>query len=199
MNRILAIAALAIVVAMASACSQKGSAQTALEAAEAALAAVYEDSQKYIPNQYAEVKAELDTARGYFNEEQYLRAIDEVKDIPDKARALSEAAATARETLAGAIAVDWTRLEAELPGRLAAVDARLDELGKARRLPAGLSRDALAQIGGQAGVAREAWNEGVAAHEAGDLEGAVAHALESENLAGELMAELGMVPAPAAD
>ena len=198
MIRTLALAGL-VLAALAAGCSQKDSAQTAIDAGETALAAVHEEAQKYIPRQYAELKAELDTARTYLHEEKYLRAIDEVKDIPAKARVLSAAATAARETLAASIAVDWTRLQAELPDKLTALDGRLTELGKAHRLPAGLSREALARIGSEAGVARRAWDEGSAAYQAGNLEGAVARALESATLAGELMVELGMVPAPAAD
>lgn len=199
MNRILALAGLVLAVALAAGCSQKEPAQTAIDAAETALVAVHEEAQKYIPKQYAEVKAELDAARGYFTEEQYVRAIDEVKDIPAKARALGAAAAAAREALAAELVVDWARLRDELPGRLAGLEGRLEELGKARRLPDGLSREALARINAGAGVARAAWEQAAAAFEAGNLEGAVARALESDNLAGELMAELGMTPAPAAD
>lgn len=199
MNRTLALAGLVLAVALAAGCSQQDPAQTAIDAAETALMAVHQESQKYIPKQYAELKAELDTARTYFNEEQYLRAIDEVKDIPAKARALGAAAAAARETLAAEIAVDWARLQAELPGKLAALDGRLDELGKAQRLPKELSREALARIGAAAAVARRAWDESSAASEAANLEGAVARGLESENLTSELMVELGMAPAPAAD
>lgn len=199
MNRILALAGLALAVALTGGCSQKGSAQTAVEAAEDALMAVHEEAQKYIPGQYAELKAELDAARAYVNEEQYLRAIDEVKDIPAKARALAAAATAAREALAAEIAVEWTRLRDELPGRLAGLEGRLEELGKARRLPDGLTREALPRITAGAGIARAAWDEAAAAYEAGNLEGAVARAMESDNLAAELMAELGMTPAPAAD
>lgn len=199
MNRTLALLGLALAVAVAPGCSQKEPAQTALNAAESALAAVSDPAQKYVPKQYAAVKAELDAARRDFEDGKYLRAIDEVKDIPGKARELGAAATAARETLAAEIAVEWTRLQGELPDKLAALQARLDELGKARRLPQDLTQEALARIGGAAEIARIAWSEATAAEDAGNREGAVARALESEGLAGELMVELGMVPAPAAD
>ena len=46
MNRLIPIAALATLLAVAAACSQKDPAQEAITAAESALAAVYEDAQK---------------------------------------------------------------------------------------------------------------------------------------------------------
>ena len=75
------IAALAAALALA-ACSQKDPANEAIEAAANALNAVYEDAQKYVPDRYAEVKAELDTARKAFDEERYADAIAAVKDVP---------------------------------------------------------------------------------------------------------------------
>lgn len=199
MKRTLVLVGLVLAASLAAGCSQKDPARTAIDAAESALAAVSEPAQKYIPQQYAEVKAELDAARKDFSQEQYLRAIDEVKDIPAKARALADAAAAARETLHAELAVDWARLQGELPDKLSGLEGRLAELDKARRLPEGVTRDTLARFGAGAGVARTAWSEASAAFEAGNLEGAVARALECESLAGELMAVLGMGPAPAAD
>lgn len=199
MNRTLALLGLLLAASLATGCSQKNPAQTAIDAAESALAAVSEPAQKYIPQQYAEVKAVLDAARKDFSEGDYVRAIEGVKDIPDKARALGEAAAAARETLHAQLTVDWTRLQGELPGKLSGLESRLAELDKARRLPEGVTRDTLTRFAAGAGVARTAWDEASAAFGADNLEGAVARALESESLTNELMIALGMAPAPAAD
>ena len=199
MNRTLALVGLLLAACLATGCSQKTPAQTALDAAESALAAVSEPARKYIPQQYAEVKAVLDAARKDFSEKEYVRAIEGVKDIPDKARALGEAATAARETLHAALAVDWARLQGELPGKLSGLEGRLAELDKARLLPEGVTRDTLTRFGAGAGVARTAWDEASAAFEAGNLEGAVTRALESDSLTNELMIALGMAPAPAAD
>jgi len=199
MNRTLALLGLLLAASLATGCSQKNPAQTAIDAAESALAAVSEPAQKYIPQQYAEVKAILDAARKDFSEKEYVRAIEGVKDIPDKARALGEAAAAARATLHAALAVDWARLQGELPGKLSGLEGRLAELDKTSRLPEGVTRDTLTRFGAGAGVARTAWDEASAAFEAGNLEGAVTRALESVNLVNELMIALGMAPPPAAD
>lgn len=199
MNRTLALLGLVFAASLAAGCSQQDSAQTAIDAAEKALAAVHEQAQKYIPNRYAELKGELDAARRDFDDEQYLRAIDQVKDIPAKARVLAEAAAAARETLAAQLTVEWTRLTGALPDKLSALEARLAELGKANRLPKGVTRDTLGRFEAGAGVARSAWNEASAAFDAGNLEGAVARALESESLTNELMIVLEMAPAPSSD
>ena len=73
-----------------SACSQKDPAAEAIEAAENALNAVYEDAEKYVPERYAEVKAEVVAARTAFNEERYADAISAVRDVPAHAEALAK-------------------------------------------------------------------------------------------------------------
>ena len=78
-QKVMAALAAALVLA---ACSQKDPANEAIEAAANALNAVYEDAQKYVPERYAEVKKELDTARKAFGEERYADAIAAVKDVP---------------------------------------------------------------------------------------------------------------------
>jgi len=180
-----------------SACSQKDPAATAIDAAESALAAVHEQAQKYVPKQYAEVKARLDEARKAFGEERYTEAIDIVKDIPARARELEEAATAAREKLAAEIAADWERLTGEMPGLLSGLESRLAELGEARKLPEGVGREALERAASGLAVARTAWNEALGAFDDGNLEGAVARGLEADRLLRELGESLGM-PSPGA-
>ena len=191
-----ALAAFAAALLLA-ACSQKDPAAAAIDAAESALAAVHEPAQKYVPKQYAEVKARLDDARKAFGEERYTEAIDIVKDIPARARDLGEAAATARERLAAEIAVDWKRLTGEMPGLVSGLESRLAELGEVRRLPEGIGRDALEQATAGLEVAKGAWSQTLGAFDEGNLEGAVARGLEADRLVRELRELLG-VPSPAA-
>jgi len=88
-NMNIRIAALAALVFLATGCSQKDPAAEAIDAAEGALEAVYEDAQKYVPERYAEVKAELESARKAFDEERYADAIAAVKDVPAHAEELA--------------------------------------------------------------------------------------------------------------
>ena len=91
MNMKIRLAALAALVFLAGGCSQKDPAAEAIDAAEGALQAVYEDAQKYVPERYAEVKAELETARKAFDEERYADAIAAVKNVPAHAEELAKA------------------------------------------------------------------------------------------------------------
>jgi hypothetical protein len=191
-NRLTRIAALASLLAFATACSQKDPAQEAITAAESALAAVYEDAQKYVPARYDEVKAELEAARAAFNEERFADAIAAVKDVPAHAEELAREAVTAKEQRLSELNSDWARLTGSLPGLMTNIGGRLGELGKMRRLPAGMDRQLLEEANAAYGSAQSAWEEAGGAFTAGDLESAVGKARAVESMAQDLVTRLGM-------
>lgn len=191
MNRWKIIAALAGLLAVA-ACSQMDPAADAIAAAENALNAVYEDAQKYVPERYAEVKAELESARTAFNEERYADAITAVKDLPADAEQLAKDAAAAREKRVAEMNADWARLSNSLPDLLAGIGRRLDELGKMRKLPQGMDKQLLDETNAAFASASSAWDEAGAAFTNGNLEAAVGKARDVEGMAQDLVTRLGM-------
>ncbi len=192
MNIIIRIAALAALIAAAAGCSQKDPAAEAIDAAEGALQAVYEDAQKYVPERYAEVKAELENARKAFDEERYADAIAAVKDVPAHAEELAKLSAEAKQKSIAEMNAEWTRLSGSLPGLVAGVETRLGELGKMRKLPKGMDKQLLDEANAAFGSAKSAWDEASAAFTAGDLEAAVKRARDVETMTQDLMARLGM-------
>jgi hypothetical protein len=191
-NTVIRIAALAALALAATACSQKDPAQEAITAAEGALAAVYDDAQKYLPERYAEVKAELDAGRKAFEEKRYADAITAVKDVPAHAEALSKEVVTAKQQKLSELNADWARLSGSLPGLMTNIGARLAELGKMRKLPAGMDKQLLDEANAAYTSAQAAWDEASAAFSAGDLETAVGKARDAEGTAQDLVARLGM-------
>ncbi len=185
-------AALMALLLLAAGCSQKDPAAEAIDAAEGALQAVYEDAQKYVPERYAEVKAELDAARKAFDEERYSDAIAAVKDVPAHAEELAKIAADAKLRRLAELNAEWTRLAGSLPGLVAGIETRLAELGKMRKLPKGMDKKLLDEANAAFGSAKSAWDEANAAFMAGDPSTAVAKALDVETMAQDLMARLGM-------
>lgn len=192
MNTLTRIAALAALVAVAAGCSQKDPAQEAITAAENALAAVYEDAQKYLPERYAEVKGDLEKARAAFNEERYADAIAAVKDVPARAEALATDVVEAKQKKIAELNADWVRLSGSLPGLMTGIGTRLAELGKMRRLPQGMDKQLLDEANAAYGSAQSAWDEAGTAFNAGDLEGAVGKARDVEAMAQDLVTRLGM-------
>lgn len=192
MKIIIRIAALAALAAVAAGCSQKDPAAEAIDAAEGALQAVYEDAQKYVPERYAEVKAELEKARKAFDEERYADAIAAVKDVPAHAEELAKLSAEAKQKSIAEMNAEWTRLSGSLPGLVSGVETRLGELGKMRKLPKGMDKQLLDEANAAFGSAKGAWEEASASFAAGDLEAAVKKARDVETMTQDLMARLGM-------
>lgn len=192
MNLKIRLAALAAIVFLAGGCSQKDPAAEAIDAAEGALEAVYEDARKYVPERYAEVKTELETARKAFDEERYSDAIAAVKDVPAHAEELAKASAEAKQKRLAELNTEWTQLSGRLPGIVAGIEIRLGELGKMRKLPKGMDKQLLTEANAALGSARGAWDEAGAAFAAGDLDSAVTKARDVESMAQDLMARLGM-------
>jgi hypothetical protein len=185
------LAALAAVVALA-ACSQKDPAREAIDAAENALNAVYEDAGKYLPERYAAAKAELDTARKAFDEERYADAIAAVKDLPATAESLAKDAAAAKDKHVADLNAEWARISGSLPALLAGIGGRLEELGGMRRLPEGMDKQLLDETKAAHASAQAAWQDASSAFANGDLEGAVDKARAAEGMAQDLVARLGM-------
>jgi hypothetical protein len=190
-NTRILLAALAAALVL-SACSQKDPAREAIEAAENALNAVYEDAGKYLPDRYAAVKQELDAARAAFGEERYADAIAAVRNLPAEAEALAKDAAAAKEKHVAEMNADWARISGSLPDLLTGIGSKLDELGKMKRLPAGMDKQLLDEAGAALASARTAWGEAGSAFAAGDLETAVGKARTAEGMAQDLVARLGM-------
>ena len=191
MNARILLATLAAVLALAG-CSQKDPAREAIDAAENALNAVYEDAGKYLPDRYAAAKAELDAARKAFDEERYADAIAAVKDIPATAEALAKDAAAAREAHVAGLNSEWARLSGSVPGLLAGIGGRLEELGSMRRLPEGMDTQLLDETKAAHASAQSAWQDAGSAFANGDLEGAVEKGRAAEGMAQDLVARLGM-------
>ena len=192
MNMKTRFATLAALLLLAAGCSQKDPAAEAIDAAEGALQAVYEDAQKYVPERYAEVKAELEAARKAFDEERYADAIAAVKDVPAHAEELAKASVEAREKRLAEMNAEWSRLSGSLPGLVTGVETRLGELGKMRKLPKGMDKQLLQEANAAFESAKGTWAEASAAFTAGDLEAAVTKARDVETMTQDLMARLAM-------
>jgi len=184
-------ATLAAVLAVA-ACSQKDPAREAIDAAEEALNAIYDDAGKYLPERYAAVKADLDTARAAFGEERYADAIAAVREVPAAAEALAKDAAAAKAEHVAGLNADWTRLSGSLPDLLTGIGGRIEDLGQMRKLPEGMDRQLLDETKAAYASAQSAWAEAGTMFGNGDLESAVARARAAEGMAQDLVVRLGM-------
>lgn len=190
-------AAIVLGALLVAACSQKDPAQKALDAAESALAEVHEDAMKYVPEQYDAVKSELNAARQAFQAEKYGDALTAVKNLPAKAKELGEAAAAKKKEVVAQLNTDWNGLSAGVPGMVKSIEDKLGELGKMRRLPAGLDRETVDSASSALTEAKNNWDAASQAFTAGNVEEAVAKARSVETAARDIMGKLGLSEAAA--
>lgn len=187
--------ALVVGITLVAGCSQQEPAEQAVAAAEQALADVSELSLKYAPSEYGEVKAELDAARRLLQEQKYGEALAASRGIPEQAKAVGEQAAAAFETLQAELQAQWPTYAESLPGQVAALEARVQELSAAKKLPEGVEEKGLRVARDALPYATKAWADAQAAFEQGDLEGAVARAKAVEMLTTQGLEATGAAPA----
>lgn len=194
MNRIWALVALAMIVAATLGCSQKDPAAEAIVAAEQSLVDVHESAMKYVPDQYAAIKADLEKARKAFEEQKYAEALAAVKTIPARAKQLGEEAAAAKEAATARLTETWGELSDSIPERLAQLEARLVDLGKLRQLPAGIEQKSVNIAQSSLEWARKEWDNATAAFAEGKLEEAAKLAQAVDTLLATGMTAVGLAP-----
>jgi len=195
MKKTLALVACALLVAGLAACNaDKGPADAAIKAADQAITAAAPEAEKFIPEQLTAAKDALKAAQDQFAKGDYKAALAAATELGTKAQELATAAATKKDELTKT----WTDLSGSLPQMVTAIQAKVEELGKAKKLPKGIdaAKVSLAKDG-LAGL-KTTWEEATAAFNGGNLVDAMAKAGGLKDKATEIMNLVGMQPpAPA--
>jgi hypothetical protein len=197
MKKTLTLLACVLLVAGLAACNtDKAPADAAIKAGDEAIQANADEAGKYVPEKLQEAEAAVAAAKDLFAQGKYKEALAAGNELGPKATELAAATAAKKDELTKA----WNDLAASLPQTVASLTAKIEELGKAKRLPKGLDAAALTKAKeGLAGISL-VWEEASAAFAAGDLAGAVEKASGLTQKGNEVMALLGMAPpAPPAE
>ena len=194
MKKTLSLLACALLVGGLTACNtDKAPADAAIKAGDAAITAAAPEAEKYVPEQLTAAQDALAAAKDKFAKGEYKEALAAGTELTNKANDLVTAAAAKKEELTKA----WNDLGASLPQVVASIQAKVEELGKAKKLPKGMDAAKLTQAKeGLAGITK-AWDEASAAFTAGNLTDALAKASPLKEKGAEVMALLGLAP-PAA-
>jgi hypothetical protein len=190
------VVAAAVVIAACG--NQMEPAQKAITDIESAVAAAGADAEKYIPEQVAAVKGSVDALKAAFDQKDYKSVVTGAPAVLAEAQGLVAAAAAKKDEVMAALNGEWTQLSTELPAAVTAIQGRIDELSKAKKLPEGLDKAAVEGAAAGLAEAQTLWTEATAAFGAGALEEAVTKANAVKAKANELMTALGMTAAPAA-
>jgi hypothetical protein len=173
MRNYIKLSALVLAVAFAAACaSQKVPAETALKAAETAWAAVSAEATKYMPTEAKGIGDAIAAAKGELAKGNYEAVIKDAGTIPARIADLQKSL----EQKKGEWTSAWKTLESTLGSGLTAVQAKVEELTKARKLPAGVEKTAVEGATTALATAQQKFDEAKTAFRDADYEGALAKA-----------------------
>ena len=187
----------AAAVIVAACANQMEPAQKAIAGIEAAVSAAGADAEKYIPDQVAAVKSGVQDLKAAFDNKDYKAVITGAPALLSQAKGLAAAAAAKKEEVMTALNGQWTQFAADMPAAVGGIQARIEELSKAKALPEGMDKAALESATAGLAEAQTMWSEATASFSSGSLEDAIAKAGAVKTKVGELMTALGMT-SPAA-
>ena len=171
----------------------KGPAETALKAAEAAISTAKGEVSKYMPDQASSMDSALAAIRDKFNKGDYKAVLSDAPALASKAQELATAAAAKKAELTKS----WEAMSTGLPRVVEAIKSRVDILSQSKKLPAGMTADKLAAAKNGLAEITEQWTEASAASTGGNLMDAIAKATAVKKQAAEVLTVLNM-PVPEA-
>ena len=181
--------------ALLAACGSrdKGPAETALKAAEAAINSLKGEASKYMPDQVASLESALASARDKFSKGDYKAVLSEAPALTSKAQEIASAAAAKKAELTKS----WEEVSVGMPKVVDAIKNRVDILSQSKKLPAGMTAEKLAAAKSGLAEITEQWTAATAASTSGNLMDALAKASEVKKKAAEVLTTLNM-PVPEA-
>jgi hypothetical protein len=172
----------------------KAPAEAAIKAADDALAGVRAEASQYVPDQLKGFEDALAAAKDNFQKGEYQLALTGAQDLAAKATDLATAVTAKKDELTKS----WQDMSGGLPGIVEAIQKRVDILSKAKKLPAGLEKDAFETAKASLATVTQTWTDASTAFQGGNLMDAVSKANAVKEKAVEIMNALGMKPPEAA-
>jgi len=191
MFRALLVLALA---ALAACANLQEPAHKVLTDAEATVTAVAADAQQYVPEQYATVQKKLEDLKASFDKQDYKAVVEAGPGLLADVKALKDAAEAKKREVVEALNGQWTGFASAVPQTVAAIEARLASL-KGKKLPAGVTKDAVSSAKSGLDEAKTAWNEATSAFGNGNLQPAVDKAKAVKAKLDEIASKLGIAAA----
>jgi len=180
--------AITIAAAVGGCAMEKGSAEQAIAAVDSTMQTVAADAQAYAPDLYAAAGAKVAAAREDFAAGNYADALAKAQEAATEAGGLGAAITARKDELSAA----WTAMSDSLPGMVQAIQARVDELSRMRRLPAGVTAQALDGAKATVQEMTATWGQATAAYGNGNLAEAATLGMTVKTKAAEAKTALGM-------
>jgi hypothetical protein len=175
--------------------SDKGPAEIAYKAAEQAVAATKAEAAKIAPDQVKALEDSLTAVKEKVIKKEYTAALQEAAALKAKA----EEVATAVKAKKDELTKKWAEVSQELPKMVETLQAKVDTLSKARKLPAKMTKEKLAEAKAELDTIKNEWTKAEESFKSGAFNDAVNIATALKDKAAKIMESLGLaVPAPAA-
>jgi hypothetical protein len=143
----------------------RGTAQSVIGQADAALTTAKEEASIIAPEELKAAEATLAGMKQNFDEHEYKIVVAEVPKFNEQMKTL-EAAVASKQTAEAAAVVEWSTLVEEVPKAVEAIQARVDSL-KPAALPKDVTKEELATAKTELETVKTTWAEATAAASAG--------------------------------
>lgn len=183
-------ATLVMAVALAACASQKEPAQQSLTELEGAMAKVAELGQKYMPEEYAEVDAQIAGLKASFDKGDYAAVVAGASKAAAAIRKLQADSIIAKANYAKQMNAEWADFTRTMPDTIIAVDKQISRAS--RSLPKGMDRDTFKQTVATFDEAKKTWEAAAELGNAGKYEEAVMESRKVKEVVDATMQALGM-------
>ena len=175
--------------------SQKEPAEQAVANINEALGSVHDAAAKYAPDGLQSVEAQVATLKDNLSKGDYKKVLADAPAVTTALANLQQAAIAKQEEADTKLAQtkqQWRTLSADVPKMIAAIQSRVEELSKSRRLPKRVSKTSSESAKASHESLNSTWTEASSAGANGDYAGGVAKGQAAKDKATEIMNELGM-------
>jgi hypothetical protein len=175
--------------------SQKEPAEQAVANITAALATVHDAAAKYAPEGLQSVEAQVATLKDSLSKGDYKKVLADAPAVTTAVANLQQAAIAKQEEADTKLAQtkqQWRTLSADVPKLVAAIQSRVGELSKSRRLPKGVSKASSEAAKASLESLNSTWTEATSAVASEDYAGGVAKGQAAKDKALVIMHELGI-------
>jgi hypothetical protein len=162
-------------------------AETAIAAAEQALAPIAPEAGRVVPDQLKPLTDAVTVAKDYLARKEYDSAYSRVVDIPAKTDSLAQAIVKEKTSITEEINV----LNTAMPRNLAALKTKIDQLSR-RRLPRGLEKAEFDSVKTTHAEAVDEWPQIMTAFTNGQLHDAITRATALKLKVSHAMEAVGM-------
>jgi hypothetical protein len=159
-----------VAILFAACVNQMEPAKNALDNINNTLNSVSADAQKYVPDQFAQAQGKAAALTAAYEKKDYATVLARAPTVLTEVKGLAGASAAKKDEMEKALGNDWRSLAAAVPKSLSAVQSRIDDLTKTKRVPKGVDLGAA-----KSGLAdaTSAWDKAQEAFKAGNPADAV--------------------------